>query len=30
MAMAVDNLILALKGERMPFCVNPEVYDRKP
>lgn len=30
MAMAVDNLILALKGERMPFCVNPEVYDQKP
>lgn len=27
MAMAVDNLILGLKGEPMPFCVNPEVYE---
>ncbi len=25
-ALAVDNLIAALKGERMPQCVNPEVY----
>lgn len=24
--LAVDNLIAALKGERMPNCVNPEVY----
>jgi glyoxylate reductase len=26
--MAVDNLIAALAGERMPHCANPEVYDR--
>src|SRR3954453_8065776 len=26
--MAVDNLLAALVGERMPHCVNPEVYDR--
>src|SRR4051794_26553920 len=26
--MAVDNLLAALAGERMPHCVNPEVYDR--
>ena len=25
---AVDNLLAALRGERMPYCVNPEVYDR--
>ncbi len=25
---AVDNLLAALAGERMPFCVNPEVYER--
>ena len=24
--MAVDNLLAALRGERMPHCVNPEVY----
>jgi len=24
--LAVDNLLAALKGERMPHCVNPEVY----
>jgi glyoxylate reductase len=24
--MAVDNLIAGLKGERLPNCVNPEVY----
>ena len=24
--MAVDNLLAALRGERMPYCVNPEVY----
>ncbi len=24
--MAVDNLLAALAGERMPHCVNPEVY----
>ena len=26
--LAVDNLLAALRGERMPHCVNPEVYDR--
>ena len=26
-AMAVDNLLAGLAGERMPHCVNPEVYD---
>jgi glyoxylate reductase len=26
--MAVDNLIAALDGERMPHCANPEVYER--
>jgi glyoxylate reductase len=26
-AMAVDNLLAALAGERMPHCANPEVYD---
>ena len=25
--MAVANLLAALSGERMPHCVNPEVYD---
>ncbi|MCX7593821.1 MAG: D-glycerate dehydrogenase [Fischerella sp.] len=25
--MAIDNLIAGLKGERLPYCVNPEVYD---
>lgn len=25
---AVDNLLAALAGERMPHCVNPEVYER--
>ena len=25
---AVDNLLAGLAGERMPNCVNPEVYDR--
>ena len=24
--LAVDNLLAALAGERMPHCVNPEVY----
>ena len=24
--MAVDNLLAGLAGERMPHCVNPEVY----
>lgn len=26
--LAVDNLLAALRGERMPYCVNPEVYRR--
>lgn len=26
--MAVDNLLAALAGERMPYPANPEVYDR--
>jgi hypothetical protein len=25
-AMAAANLIAGLKGERLPNCVNPEVY----
>ena len=25
--MAADNLIAGLRGERIPTCVNPEVYD---
>ena len=25
--MAVDNLLAALAGERMPHCANPVVYD---
>ncbi len=25
---AVDNLLAALAGERMPHCVNPEVYEQ--
>jgi glyoxylate reductase len=25
--MAVDNLLAGLKGERLPHCVNPEVYE---
>ena len=25
-AMAVDNCLAALRGERMPHCVNPQVY----
>ena len=24
--MAVDNLLAGLKGERLPFVANPEVY----
>jgi glyoxylate reductase len=27
--MAVDNLLAALAGGRMPHCANPEVYDRE-
>ena len=26
--MASDNLLAGLRGERLPHCVNPEVYDR--
>ncbi len=26
--MAVDNLLAALAGKRMPHCANPEVYER--
>jgi glyoxylate reductase len=25
--IVVDNLLAGLKGERLPFCANPEVYD---
>jgi hypothetical protein len=25
--MAVDNILAALDGERMPHCANPEVYE---
>jgi glyoxylate reductase len=27
--MAAENLIAGLKGERLPNCVNPEVYERE-
>ena len=27
--MAVDNLLAGLAGERMPNCVNPEVYETR-
>jgi len=27
--MAAENLIAGLKGERLPNCVNPEVYDQQ-
>ena len=27
--LAAENLIAGLKSERLPHCVNPEVYDRK-
>jgi glyoxylate reductase len=27
-AMAVDNLLAGLAGERVPHCANPEVYER--
>jgi lactate dehydrogenase-like 2-hydroxyacid dehydrogenase len=26
--VSVENLIAGLKGERLPFCVNPEVYSK--
>jgi glyoxylate reductase len=25
--MAAENLLAGLRGERLPNCVNPEVYD---
>ena len=25
--MAVDNIIAAIKNERIPYCYNPSVYD---
>jgi glyoxylate reductase len=27
--MAAQNLIAGLKGERLPNCVNPQVYSQK-
>jgi glyoxylate reductase len=27
-SLAVDNVIAGLSGERLPACINPEVYDR--
>ncbi len=27
--MAVDNVIAGLRGERLPTCVNPKVYERR-
>jgi glyoxylate reductase len=27
--MAAENLLAGLRGERLPNCVNPEVYERK-
>jgi glyoxylate reductase len=27
--MAAENLLAGLRGERLPTCVNPEVYDRQ-
>ncbi len=27
-SMAVDNCLAGLRGERLPHCVNPEVYER--
>ncbi|HEY9657455.1 MAG TPA: D-glycerate dehydrogenase [Allocoleopsis sp.] len=26
--MSIENLIAGLKGDRLPYCVNPEVYSR--
>jgi glyoxylate reductase len=25
-AMAAENLLAGLRGERLPYCANPEVY----
>jgi phosphoglycerate dehydrogenase-like enzyme len=27
-AMAADNVLAGLRGERLPNCVNPQVYER--
>jgi glyoxylate reductase len=27
--LAAENLIAGLRGERLPHCINPEVYERK-
>lgn len=27
--MAVENLLAGLRGERLPYCVNPEVYKKR-
>jgi len=27
--MTVDNLLAGLRGERLPYCANPEVYERR-
>jgi glyoxylate reductase len=27
-SMAAENLLAGLRGERLPTCVNPEVYER--
>lgn len=27
--LAAENLLAGVKGERLPHCVNPEVYDRR-
>jgi len=29
-AMAADNVLAGLRGERLPNCVNPEVYGQRP
>jgi len=26
--MAVENLLAGLEGKRLPYCVNPSVYDK--
>ncbi|HHS96851.1 MAG TPA: D-glycerate dehydrogenase, partial [Chloroflexi bacterium] len=26
--MAAENLLAGLRGERLPYCANPGVYDR--
>lgn len=28
--MAAQNLLAGLRGDRLPYCANPEVYDRQP